>query len=222
MLGQPTWQDVMGLLRDNTLRAFRIDIETDSTIEPNDQDEKQRRVEFITAVGEYVSKSIPAVQLMPQLLPVIAERLKFLVRGFRVGREMEDIIPKALDQLSQAAGQGQGQQQPKGPDPKAEQMEAQAAQTTAQAPVMDVQTNAQRAQTDAFAAHAGADIEGQRVALESQHQHLDRAGRCGHAQPGPRRRPAAGGGQGRAARGRARHDGSDPDYRPDPVASAKS
>ena len=181
MLGQPTWQDVMGLLRDNTLRAFRIDIETDSTIEPNDQDEKQRRVEFITAVGDYVSKSIPAVQMMPPLLPVIAEGLKFLVRGFRVGREMEDTIDKALDQLSQGAaagaaagGHAQGAP-PKAPDPQVEQVKAQASMTTAQARVMDAQTNARRAQTDAFAAQAGAQIEGQRIALESQHQRLDHA-----------------------------------------------
>jgi hypothetical protein len=174
MLDQPTWQEVMGLLRDNTLRTFRIDIETDSTIEPNDQEEKQRRVEFVGAVGEYVSKSIPAVQLMPQLLPVIGEGLKFLVRGFRVGREMEETIEKALDQLEAAAQGGQGQQQQHGPDPKAEQAKAQAAQMTAQARVMDAQTNQQRAQTDRFAAQAGAQIEDQRLQIENQHAHLDR------------------------------------------------
>src|SRR6185503_14850778 len=81
LLAQPTWAEVMGLLRDDALRAFRIDIETDSTIEPDDQDEKRRRIEFIQAVGEYVAKSMPALQLAPAMTPVIAEGLKFLVRG---------------------------------------------------------------------------------------------------------------------------------------------
>ena len=176
MLGLPTWEDVTGLLRDNTLRAFRIEIETDSTIEPNEQDEKQRRIEFLTAVGEFVSKSIPAVQLMPQYQPVIAESLKWLVRSFRVGREMEDTIDKALSQPippQGAGGQGQGKPPP-GPDPQTDRMKAQAALTTAQARAQDAQTNQFEAQTDRFEAQAGAQIEGQRVALESQHQALDR------------------------------------------------
>ena len=174
MLGEPTWEDVTGLLRDNTLRAFRVDIETDSTIEPNDQEEKQRRIEFIQAVGEYVSKSIPAIQLVPQMTPVITEGLKFLVRGFRVGREMEETIDKALDQMQGAPPQPQQPQQKPGPDPQAEQAKAQAAQMTAQARVMDAQTNQQRAQTDRFSAQAGAQIEQQRIAMESQHAHADR------------------------------------------------
>lgn len=159
MLGKPTWEEVTGLLKDNTLRAFRVDIETDSTIEPNDQDEKQRRIEFIQAVGEFVAKSIPAIQLVPAMAPVCAQSLLFLVRGFRVGREMEDVIEKAMDQLQSAAGSGgmQQQQKPAGPDPHAEQIKAQAAQTNAQANVMQAQV-----------AQGHLQVEGQKVA--SQHQ----------------------------------------------------
>lgn len=174
MLTDPTWEEVMGLLRDNTLRTFRIDVETDSTIEPNDQDEKQRRIEFVEAIGEFMAKSMPVVQLQPQLLPVVIQALLFLVRGFRVGREMEDVIDKAADALQAAAGQPQPPKQPTGPDPKVEAARAQAASTTAQARVMDAQTNQFRAQTDRAEAQAGAQLDAQRIQQEGQQAHLDR------------------------------------------------
>lgn len=157
-LTQPTWDDVMALLQNHATRAYRIEIETDSTIEPNDQEEKQRRIEFVTAVGKFLAESLPVVQAAPQMLPVITESLKFLVRGFRVGREMEDVIDRCLDQLQAAAQNAPpgGQQRP-GPNPQAEQAKAAAAQTNAQANVIKAQASAQ-----------GVQIEGQRVKLNHQ------------------------------------------------------
>ena len=178
MLDQPSWAEVMGLLRDNTLRAFRIDIETDSTIEPDDQDEKQRRIEFIQAVGEYVAKSMPALQLAPAMTPVIAEGLKFLVRGFRVGREMEEVIDKALGEL-QAGGLASpppvasGQAPP--PDPRVEQVKAGAAMTSAQAKAQDAGTRRFSAQTDRFRAQAEALLNGARVQAENLRTTADRS-----------------------------------------------
>ena len=176
LLDQPSWAEVMQLLRDNTMRAFRIDIETDSTIEPDDQDEKMRRIEFIQAVGEYVSRSIPALQLAPAMTPVIAEGLKFLVRGFRVGREMEETIDKALGQLqaggltpppAPAKGEGQG--------PAADQLKAQAAMTSAQAKTQEAGARRFEAETDRFRAQAEAELNGARVQAENVRTMADRS-----------------------------------------------
>ena len=153
LLSEPSSDDVMALLRNPMLRAFRIDIETDSTVEPNDQEEKQRRIEFVQAVGKFMAESLPVVQAQPAMLPVITQSLLFLIRGFRVGREMEDVIEQALDKLSDSAAP---QQQPNGPDPQAEQMKAQAATTNAQANVMKAQ-----------AAQGHLQVEGMKV--QSQH-----------------------------------------------------
>jgi hypothetical protein len=172
MLAAPTWAEVMALIRDHTLRTFRIEVETDSTLEPNDQQEKQRRVEFIQAVGEYVSRSMPALQLAPAMTPVICEGLKFLVRGFRVGREMEEVIDKALDQLQagglepppqppQSALTGQGGASP------AEQVKAQASMTSAQAKANEAATRQFEAQTDRFRAQAEAHLNGARIGAEN-------------------------------------------------------
>ena len=175
LLGDPTWAEVEAVLRDNAARTFRIEIETDSTIEPDDQDEKARRIEFVQAVGLYLEKTLAVVQLAPEMLPVVVEGLKFLVRGFRVGREMEDVIDQALDQLqARAAAAPPAPAQP-GPSQAAEQVKAEAASTNAQANVARAQAAQHRAETEDFKARANAQIGMAEIAAENQRADADRA-----------------------------------------------
>jgi hypothetical protein len=103
---------VLQILRDEKTRGFRVEIETDSTIEPDEQAEKQSRVEFLTAVGGFIQQAAPVLQVKPQLTPMISEMLQFLVRGFRAGRSLEDVIERSMGELNKAA------QQPPPPDPQ--------------------------------------------------------------------------------------------------------
>ncbi len=113
-------QAAFALLRDERLRGFRIDIETDSTIQPDEDAEKQRRVEFVTAVGDVFQKAIPVAQTVPETLPMLAETLLFVARGFRAGRTLEDTIEQAMDSLKAKVQQPQ-------PNPEAEKAKAEAA-----------------------------------------------------------------------------------------------
>lgn len=167
MLQKPTWEELMKLMRSNSLRSFRIDIETDSTIEPDDQEEKQRRIEFVEAVGQLLEKMLPLIQLAPAMLPMATQSLLYLVRGFRVGREMEDVIERAMDQLAQQAGQGGGGQQPKGPNPQAEAAKAQAATVSAQASASVAQTRQFEAETERGRAVADAQLGQAQIAAEN-------------------------------------------------------
>lgn len=171
LLAQPSWEDVMGVLRNPALRMFRIDIETDSTVEPNDQEEKQRRIEFIAAIGKYLADSLPVVQAQPAILPVIVQGLLWLVRGFRVGREMEDVIERAMDQLGQAAQAPQAQ--PQGPDPQAERLKAEAAQTNAQANMAKAQVAAGQLQIEQGKLASQHQIGMAQVAAENQRTAVD-------------------------------------------------
>ena len=157
LMSEPSWDDVMQLMGSKTLLRFRIDVESDSTAEPDEQEEKQRRIEFVEAIGKFIANSLPVVQTQPAMLPLVMESLKFLVRGFRAGREMEDIIDQATAKLEQAAQQPQPQAPPKGPDPQAQQMQGQAAMLKAQAAMGQVQND-----------RAHLQIEGQRAAAEHQ------------------------------------------------------
>jgi len=115
-LQSPTWEDVVAMLRDNAARAFRIDIETDSTIEPNEQEEKAQTVELLQAVASFMQQWGPVVQQAPQLGPMAAEMLKFAMRRFRAGRELEQIIEQSINQLMGAAQQPQPQEAAPPPD----------------------------------------------------------------------------------------------------------
>lgn len=106
---------VISLLRDDRTRGFRIEVETDSTIEADEQQEKASRIEFLTAIGGFLREAIPLAQNVPQIVPALQEMLMFLVRGFRVGRTMEEVLERSLEQLAQQALQAQAQR----PDPNA-------------------------------------------------------------------------------------------------------
>lgn len=103
MLETPSWEDVLGLLRNNELRDFKIDVETDSTIQPDEDNEKQRRVELLDSVGSFFQKSIPLLQTVPALSPMIGELILFAVRGFRTGASVEDAVEEAMQNVLQAA-----------------------------------------------------------------------------------------------------------------------
>jgi hypothetical protein len=112
---------VLQLLRDDRMRGFLIDIETDSTIQPDEDQEKQRRTEFLTAMGGFLQQSGEMMAVAPSLFPLVTEMALFGVRGYRVGRQMEDVIETTLKNVAQELQQKQGQ-----PDPKiaAEQQKA--------------------------------------------------------------------------------------------------
>jgi hypothetical protein len=120
----------LALLRDDKLRGFRIDIETDSTIQPDEDAEKQRRTEFVTAIGGLIQQAVPLVQQVPELAPLVGETLLFTARGFRAGRQLEDQIEQAMQAIQDRITQ-QMSQQPA--DPNAAINEAKAKQMALEA-----------------------------------------------------------------------------------------
>lgn len=162
VLGSPTWEDVIALLRDNAARQFRIDIETDSTIEPNEAEEKARMTEFLAALGQFFAQIGPIVQQVPQSAPMFAEIVKATVRRFRAGREVEAVVERTMDQIAQGA-MGGGQQAAPPPPPDKTPLEV--AQVNLQREQVKQQGENQRAQLDAQVA------QGDQV-LKSQDQQL--------------------------------------------------
>jgi hypothetical protein len=163
-------QQVLQILRDETTRGFRVEIETDSTVEPDEMQEKQSRMEFVTAIGNYMKESLPVVQASPAMAPAIGEILLFLVRGFRAGRSVEDVIERAMQQVGQAATQPQ-------PNPEAQAAQAKA-QAEAQSHQQDMQAQAQKHSMDmemSQAQHAAkmAELQAQ-VAISQQELQIER------------------------------------------------
>lgn len=155
---KPTVEKVMAFLRDQKLRPFVLDIETDSTIAPDENATKQRATEFLTAIGGFMREALPLSQTVPQAAPLMGETLKFAASQFRAGRPLEGAIEEFADQMKQAASQ------PKPPAP--EQIKA---ETDAKNAQLKAVSDAKAAEADAAEKHAGA----QKTVTESQSKAAD-------------------------------------------------
>ena len=161
--GQMTPEDqqmipqALQLMKDNPLRNFRIEVDADSLVQLDEQQNKSDRVEFISAFGGFLKEALPVGQAAPELVPAVVEVMKFGISGFKQAKPIEGMLDAALDQLKQKQQQQQQQQQqaaanPQQPDPEAMKMQAQQQleqakmQATVQSEQMKMQADSQIAQ----------------------------------------------------------------------------
>jgi hypothetical protein len=126
-LESPTQEDLISLMKDDGLRSYRIDIETDSTIAADEQAEKQSRQEFVTVLGGMLQQALPVAQQVPELVPVIGEALLFLTRAYRTGRQLEDTIENAVAAIEDKAKLAVDTPPTASPNPAMEKVKADAA-----------------------------------------------------------------------------------------------
>jgi hypothetical protein len=110
----------IGLLKSDKLRGFRIDIETDSTVQGDAQQEKAQRIEFVEGVTKFIEAAGQVAQSLPEFTPLAAKMLGFAVRGFRVGRDLESAIEEFCDSVELKAKANAGNPQPNPEQIKAE------------------------------------------------------------------------------------------------------
>jgi hypothetical protein len=145
-------QAAIQMLSNSTIRDFHIQVEADSLAQIDEQAEKQAAAEAVETIGSFLQSSLPIMQSVPEMLPMMSEMLLFLVRRFRAGRGMEGAIEQAMKALSDKAAQAaqQPQQNPEmmklQADQQAEQMRMQAQAQTEQ---MKMQADAQLTQVKA-------------------------------------------------------------------------
>jgi hypothetical protein len=126
----------IALLRDEASKNFRIEVTSDSMIYQDEQQEKQDRMAFLSAVGGFIQQAVPMVQQAPELAPMALEMLKFGVTAFKAGKQLEGIIDETADKLRIAAQQSEGQ-------PKPMPIELQKAQMDSQAKMQQMQMQSQ-------------------------------------------------------------------------------
>ena len=192
MSKQQAWMAVEQLLRNDKLRGFRVDVETDSTIALDEGNDSEQRNQFLQSAGNFLNQALPVMQASPDLVPVMGEMLLFAIRGSRAGRTLEAKFTEAVDGMAQrvqkqqadeqAAAQQAAQAQAEGqppeggppPDPVAEakagqiQQQAQIDGQQAQISGQQAQIEGQKAQVELQMLQAKADFEQQKYALELQ------------------------------------------------------
>ena len=100
--------EMVEIMRNDKLRSYQIDVETDSTVFADEEQIKRTRIEFANVMGGYLVQAIEATRAAPELTPIAFQILKFVAGAWKVGREFEDVIGEteaAVMQQLQAAQQ---------------------------------------------------------------------------------------------------------------------
>ena len=163
ILAKPPWEQVVGLLRKDLQRYYRIDIETNSTIASDTQEDKQNMLDALEGLEQIFKTLGPLAQEGALPFPAVKSIVLAMVRRFPFGREVEDQLESMPDQL------------PKPPPPPGTPTpgEQQAAEAKAQ---LEIQVAAQRTQEVKGAmqvAAAKAPLEVSRIQREEQAQQAE-------------------------------------------------
>ncbi len=141
------------LLKNDKLRGFRIDIETDSTIQGDQEQEKAQRVEFITAATKFIEAAGQVGAQLPEAIPLFTKMLGFGIRGFRVGRDLESAFDEFADKMDQKARQEELNPSPK-VDPEVQKAQA--------------EIERQRIENEGEQANAKLELEGKMIDRETE------------------------------------------------------
>lgn len=175
LLNEPTWDEVLALLKADKLRGFSIDIETDSTVQPDENAERQAAVEFGATVGGFLQQAGPIAQQAPEMMPLLGDLLTFIARRFKAGETLETQIETTMENLAKKMNSPQQK-----PDPEAEkraaEIETLKAKTAAslegdKAKTMaDIESNKIRAAADIEIKQQSAAVDGQMREAEFMHK----------------------------------------------------
>ena len=162
---EQVWNQISELLQTDKARGFRVDVETDSTVEMDAGQTQEARTEFLQSAGNFLNNILPVMLQEPELTPVVGEMLLFTLRGYRAGRTLENAFEEVVQSMNQKLEQqkqaeAQQQQQGPPPDPKAE---AEAAKLQQQ-----MQMEGQKGQAQLQVMQQKAQIEGQKGQAQIQ------------------------------------------------------
>lgn len=156
----------MALLRDDKLRTFKIDIETDSTIAVDEESDKQTAIEAYTAMNNAINTSFQVMQMDPELGLTMAEMGLYVAGRFRGSRDWQSSIQRWIDKKENELAEQQrideaiknGEMEPPPPPVDPEQLKAEADQNIAEMKLQIEQQKAMhKAQLDeAIAQHKAA------------------------------------------------------------------
>lgn len=149
MEGDPEAMQARELLRDDALRSFVIDIETDSTVAPDEAMDKQGVAEFTAALSTYLGQVFPIVQAAPSALGPLGKMMLWMARKFRIARDAEDELEDFLQAFQQM--------------PQQQDAEAEKAKAEMQMKMQDMQSQAQIKM-----AESKAEIERKNMELKAQ------------------------------------------------------
>ena len=164
-VSRPTWSSVLGLLRDDTQRAYRVDIESNSTVQPEATEDQKNIAEVMNAMAQYLNGVAPLVQSGALPFEAAQSMLLAITRRFRFGAEIEEYVKKMKapekpdDGKAAEQAKMQSDQQAQQAQQQSDLQKHSAEQQTEQ---LRLQTEAQNKQADEMAAAHEREITAQK------------------------------------------------------------
>ena len=118
-LSEPSFEEVFGVMQSDMMRAYRVDIESDSTVRGDLTRNQKAMGDFLSGTAQYIAAVGPAVQAGQMDAQVAVEIFSAFSRNFKLGKQVEDALEKMADDAAK----------PKPPktDPEAEKAKMQMA-----------------------------------------------------------------------------------------------
>jgi len=86
---QMMFDKVVALIRKDKLRCASIGIETDSTILPDEQKEREDRMQFLSSMGAFLQQAAPLAMQYPDMRGLLGGIMMFTLRTFSASRPLE-------------------------------------------------------------------------------------------------------------------------------------
>lgn len=149
-------QQAIVFLQNQKLRDYNIDIETDSTVQPDAQLQKQELTEFVTVLSPLLQQVVSGVQAFPPAAPALLAILGSLVSQYNIDPKIELGLQSLAQQIVQNASQ------PKPPSEAAlkEQAETQRA-------IMREKSKERQRTIDVAEAEKDRDLQAREIALKA-------------------------------------------------------
>lgn len=91
-LQKPVWGQVLEVLRNDMQRSYRIDIETNSTIEPEAAEDQKNIADMLNAFGQSMNAIGPLISQGMLPFEMAQTMLLAITRRYRFGRELEEMV----------------------------------------------------------------------------------------------------------------------------------
>ncbi len=178
ILSTPSVEEVEAMLRQDAMRAFHIDIETDSTVRGDLAQTQQQMTMFLQGIAQMVQSFGPMVERGVMPPDIALDLMTAFARQFKLGKQAEDTLKRWGDKARAMASQPQ----PPKPDPaqiemQKGQMELEAVKAQSQADQQKVAMEAQAGQAEHQMAmakmQAEQQMEQQRLAHEQGRLQMD-------------------------------------------------
>jgi hypothetical protein len=120
----PSWEDVIKVMRDRIVFNYKVDIETNSTIDAEASQDKQDIAELLNALSQFLNGIAPLVEQGVMTIDVAKAMLLTVSRRYNFGSQLEDALNAMKPPEPKTDPNVQAKQAAEGAKAQTEQMKA--------------------------------------------------------------------------------------------------